>query len=345
MNPPRHPNAISSYSDWLVRNTIREPSVQIALGAWIIANVLVWILARGVLPFDRPALLHKSFALQMALPSLGMIEIFMLMGVIYFLTRRRLSPDLAARAPEPRIAARETARLLIYAALGEAGGWMLGPALGYRPFSFHIAGTLYGSSAPPSPGEIGTWATYNFLVFAVAPFLWFGRRYSAEQLNLRSSDRRNDLTVIIVVAAIESLVELGAFPGFLRLSGRQMLIGAPTAFLAFFVGTVMPTMVLIYAILIPRYLRLNGSRVTTILFGGLTYAAMHIVEGWSLFATPRETVLSLIFVLLTYFGPGMIKTFITLRTGNAWVHALGYHAIAPHVVVDTPLIVKAFAIR
>jgi hypothetical protein len=71
---------------------------------------------------------------------------------------------------------------------------------------------------------------------------------------------------------------------------------------------------------------------------------MHLVEGWSLFKTPNDTALSLIFVLLTYFGPGMIKTFITLRTGNAWVHALGYHAVAPHVVVDTPLIVRAFGI-
>jgi hypothetical protein len=53
----------------------------------------------------------------------------------------------------------------------------------------------------------------------------------------------------------------------------------------------------------------------------------------------------LIFVLLQYFGPGMIKTVITLRTGNAWVHAFGYHAIAPHVLVDAPLIAKIFGIR
>ena len=44
-------------------------------------------------------------------------------------------------------------------------------------------------------------------------------------------------------------------------------------------------------------------------------------------------------------GPGMFKSFVTLRTGNAWVHALGYHAVTPHVVVGTPLIVKALGIR
>jgi hypothetical protein len=33
-----------------------------------------------------------------------------------------------------------------------------------------------------------------------------------------------------------------------------------------------------------------------------------------------------------------------LRSGNAWVHALAYHIVAPHVIIDTPLIVRAFGI-
>ncbi len=85
-------------------------------------------------------------------------------------------------------------------------------------------------------------------------------------------------------------------------------------------------MVLIYAILIPRYLKLTGSFTTTVILGGITYAAMHIIEGWSVFSTPRNIELS-------------------LRTGNAWVHAIGYHAIAPHILVDTPLIADVFGIR
>jgi hypothetical protein len=62
------------------------------------------------------------------------------------------------------------------------------------------------------------------------------------------------------------------------------------------------------------------------------------------FATPQDTLLSLISVPLTYFGPGVFESFVTLGTGNDWVHALGYHAITPRVLVDTPLIVKALGI-
>jgi hypothetical protein len=329
----------------VIRSAVLHPAVQVAAALWIVANVAVVLLAGGLLPFDRPAMAGMPFVQQVALPSFGLIEVFALMAVVYVLTGRRAIPDLAARAPERAQAARETILLLGYAGLGQLGGWLVGPALGYRPFSFHIAGTLGGCNVAPSIGELWTWAIYNFVVFAVVPYLWFRRRYSATQLNLRSTNRTNDLLVIVVVAAIESLVELGAFPGIFQLSARQLLLAAPLAFGIFMIGTVLPTMVLIYAILIPRYLKLTGSSATTVILGGVTYAAMHIVEGWSVFTTPRDIALSLLFVVLQYFGPGMIKTVITLRTGNAWVHAIAYHAIAPHVVVDAPLIVKVFGLR
>ncbi|SEE45030.1 hypothetical protein SAMN05444161_5801 [Rhizobiales bacterium GAS191] len=330
----------------LIADIVLHPVVQIAVILWVVAHVAVVLLSGGHLPFDRPALAEIPFTVQLASPTLGMVEIFLLMGVVHWLTRKRVIPDIAARSPARSLAARETLALLAYATAGQIGGWIIGPALGYRPFSFHIAGTLFGCSTPPSQGEIWTWAIYNFLVFAVLPYLWFRRRYDATELNLRSTNRRNDVLVIVVVCLIESAFELGVFDGgLLRLDARQILLGAPLAFALFFIGTVLPTMVLIYAILIPRYLKLTGSATTTVLLGGLTYAFMHLVEGWSAFDSPRDTVLSLIFVVLGYVGPGMIKTFITLRTGNAWVHALGYHAVAPHMIIDTPLIVQAFGIR
>ena len=328
-----------------LRSIAVRPAVQVAALLWTIANLAVLLLADGFLPFDRPALAALPFVQQVAFPTLGLIEVFLLMAVVFLLTRRRELPDIAERAPARALAAKEAALLLCYAGVGQIGGWIVGPALGYRPFSFHIAGTLVGCSTPPRIGEVWTWAIYNFVIFAVLPYPWFRRRYSATQLNLRSSNRRNDILVIVVVALIEGAVELSQFPGILQMSARQLLWAAPLSFIVFMIGTVLPTMVLIYSILVPRYLKLTGSFTNTVLLGGLTYAAMHLVEGWSVFNNPRDIALSLIFVGLQYFGPGMIKTFITLRTGNAWVHALGYHAFAPHVLVDAPLIAKVFGIR
>jgi hypothetical protein len=281
-----------------LRRTALVPAVQIAAAFWLAANAAVLLLAGGVLPFDRPALAAMSFFQQVALPGLGLIEVFQLMGVVAVLTRRRTIPDLAARAPVRAQARCETVSSLCYAALGQAGGWIVGPELGYRPFSFHLAGTLVGCSNSPDGCEVWTWAIYNFLVFAVVPYLWFRSRYSAMDLNLRSTNKTNDQLVIVVVAVIEGLIELGAFPGFFNLSGRQILLAAPLSFGIFMIGTVLPTMVLIYATLIPRYLKLTGSFATTVILGGVTYAAMHIVEGWSVFTTPRNTTLSLIFVAL-----------------------------------------------
>jgi len=325
---------------------LTQPAVIIGALFWVGLNLAAIILADGFLPFDQPSMTDKPFALRMAVPSIFLVEIFSMMALVWALTRRRPSVDMAARAPARRTATTEAAGLLVYAMLGQAGGWILGPALGYRPFSFHLAGTLTGCSVLASPGEALTWSAYNFMVFAVVPFVWFRRRYSAEQLNLRSTNRCADLRVILVVGVVESAIELAAtYPGVFKMTPHAFLLAAPLSFGIYFFGTVLPTMVLIYAILLPRYLKLSGSIPATIILGGLTYALMHLVEGWSNFANPRDTALSLIFVFLNYIGPGMFKSFVTLRTGNAWVHALGYHAVAPHVLVDAPMIATVFAIH
>jgi hypothetical protein len=328
-----------------LRAIVTHRGVQAAVILWLGAYLAVLWIAHGTLPFDRPAIARLPFSLQLAAPSFTLIEIFVLMGLVFFLTRKRPIPDMAARAPERRIALRETLLVLTYAAAGQAGGWVLGPALGYRPFSFHIAGTVFGCTVAPARAEVWIWAIYNFLVFAAIPYLYFRRRYTNAELNLRSTSRRNDALVIAAILIVESAFELAVFDNSVfRLSAHQVLLGAPLTFGIFFLGTVLPTMVLIYSILLPRYLKLTGSSISTVLLGGVTYAAMHIVEGWSAFDSSRNTALSLIFVLLQYFGPGMIKSVLTLRTGNAWVHALSYHAVAPHVIIDAPLMVKVFGI-
>jgi len=339
--------ASSPASIGLVLRTIaRHRGAQIAVAFWVFAYVAVLLLAQGSFPFDRPAVSRRPFAMQVAAPTIGLVQIFALMLITFLLTRKRVIPDMAARSPERRLALREVVVVVAYAALGQIGGWIVGPALGFRSFSFHLAGSVFGcSTTAPGPAEVWVWASYNFLVFALAPYVYFRRRYSSVALNLRSTDRRNDTLVIFVILALESAFELTVFDkNIFGLTSHQMLLGGPLTFAIYFVGTVLPTMVLIYSILLPRFLKLTGSPTSTVLLGGLAYAAMHIVEGWSAFDSPRDTVLSLLFVLLTYVGPGMMKGVLTLRTGNAWVHAVSYHAIAPHVIVDTPLVVTIFGI-
>ncbi len=193
---------------------------------------------------------------------------------------------------------------------------------------------------------MGVWAAYDFAVFAVAPYLYFRRRYSAVQLNLKSADLRNDVLVIVVVLLIECVVELlGLSSAIFDLRLRQVALGAPLSFAVYFVGTVLPTMIFVQCILVPRYLRLTGSAATTVILGGVTYTLLHCFDGWQAFSTPSAVALSVIFLFLQYLGPGMIKTVLTLRTGNAWVHVWAYHAIAPHTIADTPLIVRIFGIR
>jgi hypothetical protein len=114
--------------------------------------------------------------------------------------------------------------------------------------------------------------TYNFVVFAVFPFIWFRRRYSMTQLNLKSAAPRADLLLILVIMLCESAFELTTFPGLLKLNAYTIALAAPLAFTVFFFGTVLPTMVLIFAILLPRYLKLTGSPTITVLLGGLLCA-------------------------------------------------------------------------
>jgi hypothetical protein len=325
---------------------LRQRSVQLALAGWAAGNLLILTLAGDTLPFDRPALAGRSVTQQILQANLALLEVLLLIGVTYLLTRNRTIPDVAARAPQRALARRETLLLLGYGVLGQLGGLLLGRLFGWHPFGFHLAGTLYGTHEMVSAAEAITWAGYNLTVYAIVPYLLFRRRYSAEALNLTSTNRRHDLLVIVVVFAIEATAQMSVLSAdIFQVHARQLLLGAPLTFMLYFVGTVLPAMVFIYCILVPRYLKLTGSVATTVLLGGLTYMLAHSFDAWTAFGSARDALLSLAFLVFAYVGPGMVKTVLTLRTGNAWVHVWAYHALAPHTLMDTPLIVKVFHIR
>lgn len=325
---------------------VRRRSLWLAAAGWAAANCWVALTVGEALPFDWPARSDRSVVEHLVEVNLALAQVLLLMGLVYLITRRRTPPDVAARAPERALALRETLLLLGYGVLGLGGGFLLARAFGWHPFGLHLAGTLFGTHAHLEPAEVVTWAAYNLLVYAVVPLIYFRRRYSARALGLRSSDRRNDLLVIVVVLILETTFQIFALePEIITLPPRQLLPGALVTFLLYFAGAVLPAMVFVYAILVPRYLKLTGSATTTVLLGGMTYAGLHIWDAWAVFGSPRGAALSLIFLVFTYLGPGMIKTFLTLRTGNAWVHVWAYHAFAPHTLIDTPHVVDVFRIR
>ncbi|HEY5096168.1 MAG TPA: hypothetical protein VII69_13715 [Candidatus Eremiobacteraceae bacterium] len=237
----------------------------------------------------------------------------------------------------------ELSFLVGYAVVAQVIGLGLGRLIGTYPISLHLPGSVFGITSNVSPADVYAWVAYNFVVYAVIPYVVFrARGYSNEALSLTSTDRRQDLLLIVVILILESAFELIFEHGIFKLSGHQLLVGVPATFVVYFFGTSLPIMVFIYAILLPRFLKLTGSIVTTVILGGVTYAVLHLFEAWTLWNSPKNIILSLSFLMFQYFGPGMVKAVLTIRSGNAWVHVWSYHSVAPHVLLDTPLIVKSF---
>jgi hypothetical protein len=329
-----------------VPRLLRRRSVQVAVLGWLAVNVLLVALAGAHLPFHASSLAEPPTLTKVLSTDAMFLEVFLLMVVVHLLTRNRAVPDIAERAPAAPRARAEMLAVLAYGVAAMLGGVALGHAFGWHAFGFHLDGMVIRTGQPVVPTEALCWAAYNLVAYAMLPFAVFRRRYTTEQLSLRSANRRADLVLILVVLIIESAIQLGvASYSILDLPLRQALLGAPVTFLVSFAGTVLPTMVFIYCILAPRYLRVTASLPATVILGGLTYALLHFFDGWTNFASPVDAALSVLYLLLFYTGPGMFKTFITIRTANAWTHVWAYHAIAPHTLVDTPMFAKIFGIR
>jgi hypothetical protein len=328
---------------WLAQ-ILRDRIVQIGIAAWILLSALILLLAHGTVPFDQPALAGVPYSLRVWGEILGPVYALILIAVIFALTHGR-TVDIAVQVPEKSVARRETIAVLVYGTVVLIVGQFVGRWLGIHGLGLHLSGSMFGLSEQVAPREVYAWSIYNFIFYALIPYCAFRwRGYSNQQLCLRSSDLRNDILVIVCVLGIGLAGDLRGNPIW-RLSGHQFAAGGTIAFVASLFGTGLPIMIFLTSILIPRYKKLTGSTAATVVLGGFTYAALHLSEYWTRYDTSAHGALSFAFIMLLFGGPGMVKSYLTQRTGNAWVHLWGYHAIWPHVTDDTVTFVKIFQIQ
>lgn len=117
--------AAATPPNWFIA-LLRDRFVQLGIAVWIVFSAAVPLLAQGSIPFIRPMLAGLSYRAQVAIQILNPLFDFIVIAVVWLLTRRRTIPDIAARAPERALALRETFGLLAYGALVLAGGCLIG---------------------------------------------------------------------------------------------------------------------------------------------------------------------------------------------------------------------------
>jgi hypothetical protein len=304
--------------------------------------IIVWLLLCGVgLLFSRYAPFFGGLVVG---SSKYLVLVVLMFGLVALLTRKRHVIDLAQRAPEPPTARRETLAMWAYAAAVMVAGRLIGQHFFGEGIALHLNGSLVGATRVQSPIEVYTWAGYNGILLAFIPYVVFRMRgYSNEQLSLKSANLKRDVLVIVVVLAFSAGMDMMG-PNIFQLTRYQQLVGGLMSFWMHLFGTDLPIMILIYSILMPRYFKLF-SPMTAYLLGAVSYPTMQILESGTRYDSIRAAAMSSTFVYLLFIPAGLMKSFLTWRTGNAWVHVWAYHAISPHVTVDTRLIVKDFGIK
>lgn len=325
---------------------LSKRSIKITLVAYSAAVAISYWLGANGLPGVRPSLEDMPVFTQLVVVPVLFAVVYLptFLAVTYAITRNRRAPDLASRAPERSVARSEILMLLAYGFAMLVLGQFIGRAFWGEGIGFHLHGSLFGATVDVTGDQVLAWVAYNFLAYAVIPYLFFRRRgYDHDAMNLRSSNRKNDIKVVLAIVALGVPVDL-LNGNLFDLTGQQLLIGVPVSLGVHLFGTALPTLMFL-TIVLPRYLKLTESVTTTVILGGLTYAGLHIFEYWAGYDSLTNSALSLTLVFLQFFVPGVIKSFLTLRTGNAWVHLWGYHVISPHLAGDTPIIVKYFGIK
>jgi len=251
---------------------------------------------------------YASFRDLVTGSSKYLVLVVLMFGLVALLTRKRPVIDLAQCAPELSTTRRETLAMWADVAVVMVAGRLIGQHLFGEGIALHLNGSLVGATRVQSPIEVYTWAAYNGILLALIPYVVFRMRgYSNEQLNLKSTNLKSDLLVIVVVLAFSAGMDMMG-PNIFQLTRHQQLVGGLMSFWLHLFGTDLPIMIVIYSILMPRYFRLFSPR-TAYLLGAVSYPTMHIFESGTRYYSIGAAAMSLVFVYLLLTPAGLMKSF------------------------------------
>ena len=260
----------------------------------------------------------------------GEIVTALVVGVGLLLARR-IPPVDAASLPIRRPS------LELAVAIGYLVAMLAGArALGLRT---HIAAVGLNHSTEhvwhqQTPRSVILWAAYFFIAGVVVPLIvlrWRGYDSATNLLRFPRGVRW------IAYCLIAGAISLGGFvsPRYLALPIEAHAL----ALVIFSLGTFLPVMVLIQAVIVPRLALVTRSTATAAILGGLAYGVYHSGEffmDWT-----RDTWLLSAAWLMQFAFFGVLKALTTLHTRSAWIHIFSTHL--PHLA-EAPALADVFGV-
>lgn len=183
-----------------------------------------------------------------------------------------------------------------------------------------------------TPRSVILWAAYFFVAGVVVPLIVLRWRGYDSATNLLKFPRGGRWIVYCLIAGA---ISIGGFvsPRYLSLPIEAHAL----AIVIFSLGTFLPVMVLIQAVIVPRLALVTRSTLTAAILGGLVYGVYHSGEffmDWT-----RDTWLLSAAWLMQFAFFGVLKALTTLHTRSAWIHIFSTHL--PHLA-EAPALADVF---
>lgn len=301
---------------------------------YLLAFALVWLVASAyILFFADLSVLHHGTQEPVGYFA-GEFAIIVVVGVMLLLARGTRPVD---HTSDLGIARPGVEALALVAYMLVMMG--IGSLLGVRTHIAFVAldeGTrfIWGQQ---TPGSVLLWVGYNFIVYAVVPFLVFFRLrgYSLASMLLRVPKPRVWVPFAVIAGLLGFLPVVSPDYWTTPLSAHLLTLGLMT------VGTIIPVMILTQSLIAPRLAMVSRSWVTGAVLAGLVYALFNANEFFLQWGSPSETLLSLAWVVQVAFW-GVVKGLVTLSTGSAWLHIFVTHTIH---LAEAPAVARVFGLK